>query len=200
MSSDAKVWAKTCEVCGASFEGTGPAARYCSAVCHRRLVNERDRKRYGNNPRAFVSKVQKARANRVARRWSIILAVLGNECGRCKQAYPIAVYDLHHPEGKRNRRETPSNIIASASETEFLRHLATWELLCANCHRIHHAENGWNTHLTSKTANCKVCGEVVVSVANRPPVTCSAGCEAVWRKAKTDGISTDYRRVDISAT
>lgn len=60
----------------------------------------------------------------------------------CKQSYPIVVYDLHHPNGKRSRKETPSKIIRTGTDGAFQQMLNQVEILCANCHRLHHAKTG----------------------------------------------------------
>jgi len=115
-------------------------------------------------------------------RWKIIFKVLGRNCKRCRRRYPAVVYDLHHPKGKKNRNDTPTRIIRFAPEKEFLRHLKTWELLCANCHRLHHATNGWYpTRKKRKRGNCLICKKQIVSDAPRI-FTCKGKCRIEYAR------------------
>jgi hypothetical protein len=52
------------------------------------------------------------------------------------------VYDLHHPNGKKSRKDSPSRIIRSGSERDFNNMLQEVEVWCPICHRLHHAEMG----------------------------------------------------------
>lgn len=118
-------------------------------------------------------------------RWKLILLTLGNECQRCHQSFPIVVYDLHHPKGKKSRKDTPARIVRFATDKVFREHLAQWELFCANCHRLHHAEiNNWHpARVIESRGPCVVCGLPLYSSA--PRIKSHPGeCRTVFRRQK----------------
>lgn len=172
---------KTCETCHKEFVSSWPNGRYCSKACRISALRERARRLYAADTDASLSVQAIKKARRVAARWKIIFHVLGRCCTRCGEEYPVVVYDLHHPHGKSSPAETPSRIIAGASQEIFLQHLSTWELLCANCHRLHHAEHrSWAPRRKSTVrGNCVICGEVVTSSAPGQRLTCSTICDSV---------------------
>lgn len=137
---DAKVKrSKSCVVCGVMFLTSWPHAQYCSTTC--RDVRNREAAVVDYNsdlPANRSAQLERVRA-KIERRWAIILQQFGNRCGSCGITYPRAVYDLHHPNGKTSRNETPARIINGGSEASFARMLSTTVLLCANCHRLEHA-------------------------------------------------------------
>jgi hypothetical protein len=132
-----------CVVCGQDFECSWANAKTCGKSCKRILQNRRYRERYAAGPQYLVSKCMLHRRIRIKRRWEMIFSKLGRACSRCGIEYPPVVYDLHHPNGKQSQAETPSRLIMQGSEDVFLSHLENWQLLCANCHRLHHAETDW---------------------------------------------------------
>lgn len=138
-------------------------------------------------------------------RWDIILNRLGDKCSKCQLTYPKVVYDLHHPSGKSSRKDTPSRIIRFATDQKFLEHLETWQLLCANCHRLHHAEIG-NWHPAVKPHNrgpCVTCGQDIISDSPRI-MTHPGECRKIYHRQliknwkKRHVVQTNLRRVDIS--
>jgi hypothetical protein len=142
---------------------------------------------------------------RIDARWQVILANLGDRCSRCGQTFPRVVYDLHHPEGKAGRHETPTKIIRQATDTAFLEHLARWQIFCANCHRLHHAELGnWHpARVEADRGPCVICGLPLVSDA--PRIKSHIGeCRRTfknrqtrdWKRRKRVELSADLRYVD----
>jgi hypothetical protein len=131
-----------CDVCGNEFRSGWPNARYCGNEC--RLVIEREYARnvYKKDPKKNIQEQTVRVRERIRRRWNIILESKGDKCIKCGKTYPIVVYDLHHPNGKRNRNETPSRMIRGASEKNFLKMIEEVEIWCPICHRLHHAETG----------------------------------------------------------
>jgi hypothetical protein len=131
-----------CEVCKTPFRSGWPNARYCGEECRAVINREYATKVYRLDPRTNIQQQSIRARNRISSRWDIILKKFGNKCGKCKRKYPRIVYDLHHINGKRSRRETPARIIRGGTEEAFQILLSETELLCANCHRLHHAETG----------------------------------------------------------
>lgn len=131
-----------CEVCKSTFRSGWPNARYCGDECRAVIDREYANKQYQLDPKKNVLQQTIRARKKYSDRWVIILNTLGNKCRRCKKSYPIVVYDLHHPNGKRSRKETPSKIIRTGTDEVFQQMLNEVEILCANCHRLHHAETG----------------------------------------------------------
>lgn len=62
-------------------------------------------------------------------------------CIDCGNRYPPIVMEFHH----RNKEEklfTPSKALAVTSWKKVLEEIAKCDLLCANCHRLRHNEDG----------------------------------------------------------
>lgn len=131
-----------CEVCKTPFKSGWPNARYCDDECRAVIDREYANKQYRLDPKQNVLQQTIRARNRMQKRWEIILSVKGDCCVKCKNKYPPVVYDLHHPNGKSDRRYTPSKIIRGGTDEAFQKMLNETELLCANCHRLHHAETG----------------------------------------------------------
>jgi hypothetical protein len=138
-----KVRQLNCQVCGKDFESRHKAAKSCSKECRRIIINKNYRERYAQWPQRSMSKTMLARRERAERRWKLLFSKLGNRCAKCGNTYPKVVYDLHHPNGKNGRKDSPALILAQGSEETFLQHMQDWQILCANCHRLHHHETDW---------------------------------------------------------
>jgi hypothetical protein len=65
-----------------------------------------------------------------------LIEMLGGKCQMCQGQFHHAAFDFHHRE---NKVENISSMFDSKSETEVLKEVKKCTLLCANCHRIHHA-------------------------------------------------------------
>lgn len=65
-----------------------------------------------------------------------LVDAMGGCCNKCGGVFPLAVYDFHHV-GEKN--ESPSYVIATSSVEKIAEEIEKCVLLCANCHRIHHA-------------------------------------------------------------
>lgn len=83
------------------------------------------------------------RAKRNAAIKDAVIRHFGGKCQRCKKAYPRTVFDLHHLSGK---TESPSSLLQNSNPEAIARELSLCLLLCANCHRIEHA----NEHLRNR--------------------------------------------------
>ena len=66
-----------------------------------------------------------------------IVEALGGECVDCGGKFPLEVYDFHHI-GEKDF--TPSYLISNGSLESIVEEINKCVLLCANCHRIHHAK------------------------------------------------------------
>lgn len=62
---------------------------------------------------------------------------LGGICNKCKKEYEPCVFDFHHV--NRKEKEFLISKILSFSEERFWNEVDKCILLCANCHRIEHA-------------------------------------------------------------
>lgn len=66
-----------------------------------------------------------------------LIEKLGGKCVKCNGVFPQAVFDFHHIS---NKLFGISNEILNKSKAEIFKEAEKCILLCANCHRIHHAE------------------------------------------------------------
>ena len=95
-----------------------------------------NKKHYAENRDYWLEKSKKQKIRK--REWfQAIKADLS--CQRCKADHP-AVLDFHHHED--NKLFTVSEGLDRYSEKKMLEEIAKCEVLCANCHRIHH----WDIH------------------------------------------------------
>lgn len=67
--------------------------------------------------------------------WEKAVEILGGRCLKCKESYPVEVYDLHHRE-KSEKSFAMGNAICSFKWETIEEELRKCDLLCANCHRI----------------------------------------------------------------
>ncbi len=65
-----------------------------------------------------------------------LINLLGGKCQMCNGVFHHAAFDFHH---KNNKNEDISNMYNNKSEKDILEEIKKCILLCANCHRIHHA-------------------------------------------------------------
>ena len=66
-----------------------------------------------------------------------LIEKLGGKCQKCNGVFHYAAFDFHHLGDK---IEDISSMMDSRSEEEIFKEAEKCILLCANCHRIHHAE------------------------------------------------------------
>lgn len=131
-----------CDVCSKTFETSWPQARYCSQECHSVVQREYGIKKYKQNPILNVSRQTVRVRKRIEMRRKIILDKFGDKCNKCGINFPQIVFDLHHPNGKKSRKDTPSKVVRGGTDAAFEKMLSEVEQICANCHRLHHAESG----------------------------------------------------------
>jgi hypothetical protein len=66
-----------------------------------------------------------------------LIEKLGGKCSKCNGVFQSEVYDFHHLHDK---KYTISNMFLRNSKEEILKEAEKCILLCANCHRMHHAK------------------------------------------------------------
>lgn len=112
---------KTCSL------GVVGTCKLCSSV--------RVRGWYKNNR----NKRQQAANKRNQQRRDECVDALGGECMRCGGLFPRCVYDFHHRDPT-TKVDAISNLL---SKPKLLKEeLKKCDLLCANCHRVKHHEEG----------------------------------------------------------
>lgn len=67
----------------------------------------------------------------------ICIAFLGDKCMTCQQEFPPAVFDFHHRDAS-TKEDSPSTMFSNRSVRAVADEVVKCDLLCANCHRIHH--------------------------------------------------------------
>lgn len=67
-----------------------------------------------------------------------LIKKLGGKCSMCNGVFPIEVYDFHH---LKDKKYAIGNMFSMKSKKEIFKEAEKCVLLCANCHRIHHASN-----------------------------------------------------------
>ncbi len=66
-----------------------------------------------------------------------LVAALGGKCAHCEGVFPLPAFDFHHTGSK----DGPvSELIANAPVADVCAEVSKCILLCANCHRIEHAD------------------------------------------------------------
>ena len=63
----------------------------------------------------------------------------GGKCEHCLQTYQPAVFDFHHLDSSTKHKDP--GLMMSCSDEKLFKELDKCILLCANCHRIEHANN-----------------------------------------------------------
>lgn len=71
-----------------------------------------------------------------------IISYLGGRCSDCKQTFPACVYDVHHSNPKDKKWHMAGNNVFLPWE-KLKPELDKCILLCANCHRIRHSQEGY---------------------------------------------------------
>jgi hypothetical protein len=75
-----------------------------------------------------------------AERYAILkdaaINVFGGVCAKCKLSFPRCVFDFHHVGRK---VDNPSSLLVNSSVFQIASELAKCIMLCANCHRMEHA-------------------------------------------------------------
>jgi hypothetical protein len=74
---------------------------------------------------------------------AMLVKLLGGKCFRCKKKYPLAALDFHH-RNPNKKKFMISGAVNNKSYKELEVEAKKCDLLCANCHRIHHlGEEKW---------------------------------------------------------
>lgn len=69
-----------------------------------------------------------------------VVELLGNRCNRCHKKFSLPVYDIHHTNPKVKKFEVNTRTVNTKSWREIRQEIRKCKLLCANCHRVEHAE------------------------------------------------------------
>lgn len=65
-----------------------------------------------------------------------LIEAMGGKCSKCNGTFQREVFDFHHV---MNKSDSPSAILINKSSAEIAAELSGCVLLCANCHRLEHA-------------------------------------------------------------
>lgn len=85
-------------------------------------------------------KVSAAKTSKRKNRLLAALGLLGGKCKSCNGVFEPCVYDFHHVNPKEKEFTIGENMLVS--EERFLKEVSKCILLCANCHRMEHNNNG----------------------------------------------------------
>ena len=66
-----------------------------------------------------------------------LIEKMGGKCKICNGVFHHAAFDFHH---LKDKKDHISSMFNRCSEAEIIKEAEKCILLCANCHRIHHAE------------------------------------------------------------
>jgi hypothetical protein len=69
------------------------------------------------------------------------IAYKGGKCEECQQVVHHAAFDFHHVDP--TQKDKDLGLMMTHSDTKLFEELDKCKLLCANCHRIFHFENGY---------------------------------------------------------
>lgn len=75
------------------------------------------------------------------RRNQIVNAAKDRPCNKCGVKYPPRVMDFHHSDPK-TKLHGIGDLIRRGTQKALLEEIAKCEILCANCHRLHHMTEG----------------------------------------------------------
>jgi hypothetical protein len=96
------------------------------------------RRWYQNNKATHIKRVRAADVKQKERLRQVIAEHKAKGCSRCPMKHPAAI-DFHHTEG--DKEVSIGNVVKQRwSVARLEKEIAKCILLCANCHRIHHAE------------------------------------------------------------
>lgn len=68
----------------------------------------------------------------------------GGKCAHCDGVYHPCVYDFHHID--HNEKESTPSKLFLLSDKRIYAELSKCIMLCANCHRLHHQDEGYASH------------------------------------------------------
>jgi len=148
---------KRCTKCGewkslSAFPKRSDAKDGLNSYC-KSCTQERNRRYYLRNKKAYKEaankyrreNLEKCRENdRKYKRKNILknheklLQYFGNRCACCKRSFPFACYDFHHVDPS-SKKYNVGNLLHRRWETLFVE-AKKCIMVCANCHRIIHAE------------------------------------------------------------
>jgi hypothetical protein len=69
----------------------------------------------------------------------MLVATFGGKCWHCGGAFPPEVFDFHHRDPSKKEFGLGRVVPTSPGFDRLMREAAKCDLLCANCHRKHHA-------------------------------------------------------------
>jgi 5-methylcytosine-specific restriction endonuclease McrA len=119
-----------------------------------RASQHQRRKRAAETPEERATRLQKAREytsqnretvnkkfaerRRAKKRRAILM--FGDKCQDCSNTYPMQVYDFHHLDG--STKTEILSLMFTYSWEKIEDELKKCAMLCANCHRIRHSDDG----------------------------------------------------------
>lgn len=106
---------------------------------HKRRIESgcrRGQNYYQTRKEFLLEKANKVRKEN--KQWAIDF--LGGVCVVCKQSYPLVCYDFHHKDPT-EKDHLPCRLL-QGSRDKLQKEIEKCELVCANCHRIIHHEQG----------------------------------------------------------
>ena len=103
-------------------------------VC--RVCRNKDAKSWRKQAASVINKKVKDRYKAKKSYW---IERMGGKCSDCGVSYPDPVYDLHHLDP--SEKEGP--VCFTKSDAKIEKEIKKCVLLCANCHRIRHMNEGY---------------------------------------------------------
>ncbi len=68
----------------------------------------------------------------------ILVEYLGGICTKCKEKFPPVCYDFHHTDPTTKEYGGIAKMVTTSSLEKIAEEVKKCELMCSNCHRIHH--------------------------------------------------------------
>lgn len=105
------------------------------------LARERERRRTRyNDDLNYRTKIRTKHNGRQSDCKALLVQFMGGACYRCGwSGHPVG-FDFHHTDNKTIEFSAGNLSYKRMTSLDFLEELATTELLCALCHRLHHAK------------------------------------------------------------
>jgi len=101
------------------------------------------RRRAAENPDWYEERKNKRTNARRAKKAKFVQE-FGGACNNCGGVFPDCVYEFHHTDPSQ-KDKTPSKLFMLSDEN-IRKELDKCVMLCANCHRIEHHEDGYVSH------------------------------------------------------
>lgn len=103
------------------------------------IISQKNKEKYAADPEPAKVRAADRRTAKLPELMAYVECVKASPCSNCHHLYPSSAMDLHHVRG--TKVAAIATMVSSLRPLdEIIEEVAKCELLCANCHRILHAD------------------------------------------------------------